>query len=522
MRPLYVILIALFYAIPLVIVPVTNAQDAPLEAFVLESCPSEVPPAVQVAAGPLALVLLEPLLKPLISSALDEVGAYLASAAAVKSASMSALIEDDFYKLSGEGDLSIIGPRCLVLVSPGSGKPMPSWFAKARERARIQLNSFSTSPRFYFEAKIAADQTPGVSRLTVTPNFLHVGEFLSDGWLYSKVRKYSVVATFRSRLNGEVFGTFKFELDDLSRSTWATTQTISETEKDSSIVPQLSQKLSPSQVPLYPVAGAVSAAVLKQQQVAAPYLEAATLLKKSKNTVPPVRRLADWEIRPNVDPTAATETKKYQAALEDLCRAIDAINRDVKGSKSAISDVRCPVSHIGYMNLTEEARKALDNKLAQDWADEFWEFHKADRPETCAQPGAIATRTCKPPSANPSKVGPYLIEFAVVETREPTEFAKILAATFAANKDKLKTAIEDRTLASRREALEQSAEDSAQKAKIAFDLAKLDVEKATAKLQEAANEPRSTQIALQAEVLKAKVAGNAAAKAAGIGTPYAY
>lgn len=504
-------------AISLAFGPDARAQDAPLTAFFQEHCPSEIPPAKQAAAFPLGALILEPLLRPLISGALDEASAYLASAAAVKSAHMSALLDDYFYKLNDNGELLPAEDRCLVLISPGSGKPAPPWFMKAKERAPSQLNHFSASPRFYFEAKIVADRTLGTSRLNVTPNFLHVAEFIQDGWSYRNVRKYSVVATFRSRMSGDVFGSFTFNFDNLPRSTWGTTQTISDSEKDDSITPQMLQKAGSAKVPFYPISGAVSDAVVKQQQVAAPYLEADGLLN-NRNVAE--RRLTDWEIRPRIDPQMSTEAQKYQEALEALCNSIQTVNSDGKGGKERLSDARCPVTHIGYRNLAEDARKVLELKLAQDWARAFAESHLGGNPPTCEK--SVNTFECKPPKANPPDLGPYMIEIAVVETREPTEFAKALATTFAANKDKLKTTIEDRTLPSRREAAEQSAQDAVHKAKIAFELAKLDVEKTMAKLQEAASEPRSVQVALQADVLKAKIAANAAAKAAGIEAPYAY
>lgn len=522
MRFFSLLLMAIISSTVLAFGPDTRAEDAPLKAFVVgPTCPSEIPPAEQAAGGALGLVL-EPILGPLISTALDEAGAYLASAAAVKSAQMSTFIERDFYSLDRQGNISTKKAWCLVLISPGtgSGKPIPPWYAKAKQRAANDLNQFSASPRFYFEAKVVADETPGVSRLNITPNFLHVGEFLEDSWSYRNVRKYSVAATFRSKLSGEVFGSFKFDFDDISRSTWGTTQEISDGEKDNSITAQLLQKASTAHVPFYPTHGDVSSAALAQQQIAAPYLEANTLLDKSL-TSPPVRRLANWEIRSKIDPSImSTEAQKYQHALEALCNSVDAINHERKTDKERLSDTRCPITYIGYLNEAEEARKALEQKLAKDWAIEFAKSHLKDLPKTCH--GQDPDWACDPPNAKQPLLGPYMIELAIVETREPTQFAKALATTFAANKDKLKTAIEDRTLPSRRETAQQSAEDAAQKAKVAFELAKLDVEKATAKLLEAAGEPRSVQVELQAEVLKAKVTANTAAKAAGIASPYAF
>jgi len=517
MRSLRSLLVVLVSSVSVAFGPDTRAQDAPLEAFLLETCPTEIPPAKKVASFPVGALILEPLLSQLISGTLDAAGAYLASAATAKSARMSALQQDDFYKLNARGELSTAESACLIVVSPGSSKPVPTWLKVAKTRAD-QLIPLSASPRFYFEAKILADQTPGVSKMNIAPNFLHIGEFLADGWSYRDVRKYSVAATFRSRLSGEVFGSFKFDFNDLPLSTWGTTQTIAAGVIDKSITPQLSLMAGPVQVPFYPVAGAVSAAALAQQQAAAPYLEADALLS---GKVAPVRRLPDWEVRPKVAPNAPAETQNYQAALEALCNSIDAINGKAKEGKGTLSDARCPVTHLGYANQAEDTRKALERKLAHDWAVEFANFHLGETPETCAKSGSKIA--CKPPAPKRAALGPYMIELAVVETREPTEFAKALAATFAANKDKLKTAIEDRALPSRREAAEQSAEDAAQKAKVAFELAKLEVEKAEAKLQEAASEPRSLQISLQAEVLKARVAANAAAKTAGISQPpYAY
>lgn len=124
MRSLASFIVALVSATILVFGSDAHAEDSPLKAFVQSTCPSEIPKAEKVAAFPLVLGL-ELLLKPLISTALDEAGAYLTSAATVKSSHMSALIERDFYTLDAKGNLSTEEAWCLVLVSPGNGKPVP-------------------------------------------------------------------------------------------------------------------------------------------------------------------------------------------------------------------------------------------------------------------------------------------------------------------------------------------------------------------------------------------------------------
>jgi hypothetical protein len=127
---------------------------------------------------------------------------------------------------------------------------------------------------------------------------------------------------------------------------------------------------------------------------------------------------------------------------------------------------------------------------------------------------------CTPPAPKVSTFGPVAWEVTIVETRDPNEFAKTLASVFAANKDKLKTELTNQ-LPSKRQETEGQAEAASATALLTYRLAVLQVETAEAKLQEAATDSRSAQLVLQADVIRAKSAANAAAKAAGQQPPYA-
>lgn len=109
----------------------------------------------------------------------------------------------------------------------------------------------------------------------------------------------------------------------------------------------------------------------------------------------------------------------------------------------------------------------------------------------------------------------------VAETSEASAFLKALASAFAEDKDKLKTALNDRLNPVRREELEAEKTASDRSARQKYQLALLKVSQIDASLQEASGGTLSSRKLIEIQLVQAKIDANAAARAAGVPAPFA-
>jgi len=479
-----------------------------VDVFLESSCPSVAPP-LKAQAGPLAAVG-ELVISTVIGSAVDAAGAYLTSAATTKSVALRGVTSDLFYELGQTGALQLKRPSgCVVMVARGD-EPLRPWFDRARTRS-TPLRAYDRLPKFYFEAAFERPAEAAQS-LVIRPVLLHVGSFQEDsGWSYKGTRKYSIALTLRNLEDGKPFGSVSFSFDDLTPGTLGTSTVIHRrpdgtTLDDSTIQAKLNAAAVEQRVDWFPAGAAIDGASKAQALVAAPYLKAAKIANGTQSDPP--TPLPEWAVKTGT--TSGDAEKAFVSRLQAFC---DSLAK--KPASDQAKDARCPVSHLQATNDLEEARAALQAKLDKEWAAKFIARH----PSECVK-DAGSQQVCLPASPSPSQLGAYAWEAAVVETREPTAFATALASAFAAKKESLKSGLEDELLPSKREQARQSAEAAQRDALNQFRLAMLDVDKAQAKLDEAAMQPRSAQIALQAELLKAKIAANAAARAAKQAEPF--
>jgi hypothetical protein len=487
-----------------------DAAESPrsVDVFLESSCPS-VAPQLKAHASPL-VAIGELVISSVIGSAVDAAGAYLTGAATTKSVALRGVTSDLFYELSQTGALRLKRPSgCLVMVARGD-EPLRPWFDRARTRS-APLRAYDRLPKFYFEAAFERPAEAAQS-LVIRPMLLHIGSFQeSSGWSYKDTRKYSVALTLRNLEDGKPFGSVSFAFDDLTPRTLGTSTVIhirpdGTTLDDSTIQANLNAAALEQRVDWFPVGAAIDGASKAQALVAAPYLKAAKLANGVQSDPP--TPLAEWAVRTEV--ALGDAEKAFVSRLQSFC---DSLAK--KPASDQVKDTRCPVSHLQATNDLEEARSSLQAKMDKEWAGKFIARHPAE----CVK-NAGNQQVCLPASPQPSQLGAYAWEATVVETRDPTSFATALASAFAAKKESLKSGLEDELLPSKREQARQSAEAAQRDALNQFRLAMLDVDKAQAKLDEATTQPRSAQVALQAELLKAKIAANSAARAAKQAEPF--
>jgi hypothetical protein len=478
------------------------------DVFLEPACPSAAPPLTAHAA-PLATIG-ELLLTTVIGTAVDAAGAYLSSAATSKSVALVGSTYDQFYEIGPTGGLSLVRSRgCLVIVARGSEQIRP-WFARARERAPA-LRAYDRLPQLYFEA--AFERAPDAARaLVIRPQFFHIAAFQeSSGWSYKDTRKYSIALTLRNREDAKPFGAVTFSFDEISPGTIARSRVIQiradGTEiEDGTIQPSLNSIALEQRVDWLPVNSSLEAASKTQALAAAPYLKAARIANGVEPDPP--TPVVEWIVR-----SGQAGGTLESAFIERLKKYCDSLSKN--STSDQLKDARCPVTHLQAANDLEEASAALQTKLDREWSAAFMKRHPAECKLNAA--GKVA---CLPQPPVPSTFGEYAWEAAVVETRDPTAFATALASAFASKKDKIKSDLEEELLPSKREQARLAAETAKREATNAFNLAMLKVDEAKAKLDEAAAQPRSAQVALQAELLSMKIAANAAARTAKVAEPF--
>lgn len=483
-------------------------QPEALQVWIEPTCPSVAPPLRPQSV--LGALVIEGLLSAAINTAVDAAGSYFTAAAQTRSTALKGSVDDVFYTLDAQGQLAPEhdAQGCVVLMVQGP-QPSQPWFDAARERSE-NLRRVDRLPRFYFEASF--DPAPGnTHEFIVRTRMLHVSNFLEDGWNYGNDRAYSVAFTLRSLEDYKAFGQLSFSFAAVRPGTWAESDVIRNQplQRDSSIKPLPPDWVSAQRVPFHPVSAAIESAVNAQKLAAAPFQKAVRLL----NATPPEPALQEPEWLVRVGPAANPAIARFTATLHALCESIDKL----KEKKIELPrDARCPVSHLQAANELEDARAALRAQMELEWAKAFFARYQGKACKKDKDDKVV----CAPPLRGQPQQGQYAWEAAVVETREPNALAKAVASAFSANKDKLKTALENEVIPSRRVAEAAKDEAAGRDALVAYRLAILKVDEEEAKLQEAVAKPRSEQIVLQAAVLRAKVAANTAARAASLPPPF--
>jgi len=508
--------LAWFSALTLTLLSAGSAQAAEqhtLQVWIEPICPSVAPP--QETQSALGALIIEGLLGTAINTAFDAAGNYFTAAAQTRSTALKDSVESTFYTLDEQGQLALAdnAQGCVVLMVQGTEPRLP-WFNKARERSKT-LNLVDKLPHFYFEASFEPATSPA-RELLVRNRMLHVSSFLDSGWNYRDERAYSVALTLRSLEDYKAFGQLSFNFAGVRPGTWAESNVIHnppdrEPQRDVAIKSPPSDWTSVQRVPFLPTSGSIELAVNAQKLTAAPFQKAVRLLKATP--LEPALQEPEWVVRTGMATVPPSPASRFAASLQALCDSLDKL----KEKKVDLPrDARCPVSHLQVTNDLEDARAALRTQMELDWANSFFAFYNGKGCNTDKN----GKPECKPPLRGQPKQGPYAWEVTVVETREPTALATALASAFSANKEKLKTAVQNEVIPSSRAAEAEKEQTAARDAVTAYRLAMLKVEEEESKLEEAAIKPRSEQLVLQANVLRAKVAANTAARTAGQPHPF--
>jgi len=493
----------------------SHAVDSPLALTVVieDACPSVVPPMDSQSA--LGVMALEGLASSLIGTVVDVAGAYFAGAATTKSVGFRGSANDTFYSMEPTGDLSLArgGSGCVVLFVPGNEASRP-WFDAARQRSKSPaLTRLVSLPQFYFEAAFERSASTAQT-LKVRSQFLHITKFQETGWSYRDDRNYSVAITLRSREDGQPFGSLSFDYSAVRPGTRGDSQEIRKnavgpSEVDPTIEASMNSVASSQRVAFFPITPDIEVAASAQKIVAAPYVKAARL--KNNTSPEPVLLEPEWTVR-SIRENTSVKKKNFMDKLGAYCDSLDGL---IENGGNLPKDSRCPIAHLQSLNDLEYAKAELRAELESEWATGFVKVHA----EECKK-NAQGKIKCDPPEPRQKEFGAFAWEATVVETREPTAFATAVASAFASNKDKFKNQLQNELLPSKKEEGRQAAENAKRDALVTFRLAMLKVDEAEAKVVEAAGEPRSAQLVLQAEVLRAKVAANSAARAAGQPVPF--
>lgn len=108
----------------------------------------------------------------------------------------------------------------------------------------------------------------------------------------------------------------------------------------------------------------------------------------------------------------------------------------------------------------------------------------------------------------------------MVETSEASAFLKSLASAFNEDKDKVKTALNDKLNPVRRHELDAQAVATDRDTRQKYQLALLKVAQLDAALQEASGGTASSRKLMEIQLAQAKIDANAAARSAGVSAPF--
>jgi hypothetical protein len=275
-----------------------------------------------------------------------------------------------------------------------------------------------------------------------------------------------------------------------------------------------------ARLPKLPESDATKEAAADRKTTIASYVEANGILKRDA-LVPLIR-----------SPIEGNEA--YLEKVGKLCDQIAKANKSIpngkgdkaEGSQQRFSDPRCPLAlwdaKLAADKASTEAHVASD--LA--WAQAFYNRRCAEkRYEQQKRDDTVPIkeyRYCKLPDYQNGrpKVGSFFAGATVVETSEASAFLKSLASAFNEDKDKVKTALNDKFNPVRRDELNAEGVAADRDARQKYQLALLKVSQLDAALQEASGGTASSRKLIEIQLAQAKIDANAAARAAGVSAPF--
>ncbi|KRB95794.1 hypothetical protein ASE11_18535 [Hydrogenophaga sp. Root209] len=489
----------------------TAVSAQSLRVHIVEKCPvtgpakpPETPTDMAVAAG---LILQQ-----VISKGVDIAASALTAAAKDKVTTLSgesAVV--DYYVVGGKVMLgSNPKMQCIVLLMTGTGSPSnPEWMKKLAFKDNPM--GISTVPNFYMEVELEHLSNNG---LKATPQFIYIGKSLAEGhsWFRKQDKDYVVAVSLNAEESGTSFGAMTFAFKNIDTGT-----AYARVPPDGLQIalPSRPDWPIPARLPKLPETDLTKEAVAARKTSIASYVEANSILKKQATADPLVKKPIE------------THTK-YTDAVRTLCEEVKAANKSssdpksVKADAGKFSDPRCPIPL--WTAKLDADKAAVDAQKASDlvWATAFFQKNCSKGALKNEAKGDVREyESCKLPGDNAgTTVGGFYAAATVVETSEASAFLKSVASAFSEDKDKLKTALNDRFNPMRRDELSAEAVASDRDARQKYQLALLKVSQIDAALQEASGGTLSSRKLIEMQLVQAKIDANAAARTAGASAPF--
>lgn len=484
-----------------------------LQVELRSTCPVTTPPAP--AGGQKMAVLAGLLIQQVISKGVDIAGSALAAAAKDKVTTLSGeSASENYYAVDEKGNLvADTSVGCVVLFTAGSGGGRPEWLSKVT----AEMAQVKAAPDFYME--IGLEHIEANDGIKATPQFLYVGKSLAPGnsWFRKQEKDYVVAVSLSSEETGASFGAMSFSFKNIDTGKGYVRV---QPDRLATQLERIPDWPISARLPKLPESDATKEAAADRKTAIASYVEANGILKR--NALTPLVK----------EPIEANGS--YQEKVKKLCEQIVEANKSnptakgkkAEGAQQRFSDPRCPQA---LWNAKLAANKAsTEAQVAYDlaWAQAFFNSKCANnRFEEQKQDDSVpikAYKYCKLPDYKNGrpKVGSFFAGATVVETSEASAFLKSLASAFNEDKDKVKTALNDKFNPVRREELSAQAVAADRDARQKYQLALLKVSQVDAALQEASGGTASSRKLIEIQLAQAKIDANAAARAAGVSAPF--
>jgi hypothetical protein len=491
------------------------ASAQSLQVELRSKCPVTAPAGA--GGGQKMAVLAGLLIQQVISKGVDIAGSALAAAAKDKVTTLSGeSASATYYTVDEKANLvTDTSVGCVVLFTAGSGGASnPEWMSKVT----ADMTQLKSVPDFYMEIEL--EHIAANDGIKATPQMLYVGKSLApgNGWFRKQGKDYVVAVSLSSEETGASFGAMSFSFKNIDTGkAYVRVQPNGLTNQ----LERIADWPISARLPKLPESDATKEAASDRKTAIASYVEANGILKRAALT-PLVK-------------TPIESNTAYHDMVRKLCDQIAEANKAIpagrseklEGTQQRFSDPRCPlalwVAKLAADKASTEAQVA--SELA--WAQAFYTRKCAqndgfDEQQKDDSVPIKAYRYCKLPAYKNGqpKVGSYYAGATVVETSEASAFLKSLSAAFNEDKDKVKTALNDKFNPARRDELAAEGVAADRDARQKYQLALLKVSQLDSALQEASGGTASTRKLIGIQLAQAKIDANAAARVAGVSTPF--
>ena len=424
----------------------------------------------------------------LINGAIDAAAASLKAAGESKSLVSVGSVDDHFYSVTQDADLTVkSNVGCLVVVrghfKSAGGTPGATW------ASNIGLDGLIDT---IFRMELKVVPLRGAKYFQLKPVYLVVDKFEESSWFSSSVRDYSVAVNLSAPGESSPFAstTISFKSvglkDPIEEGDWRLVGT------------QSLPLAFPAEM------DDVNKAKEKREKEITPYLLAySVLVPDPSGTKFPDRPSLYADI--DVDRTVRL-----------YCNEVRSMNAKLP-EKFATDDERCAFKvEAARQNFERELKKSERNASSQKWA------------------GLFCTPNPKTEHCDEFKLdkklegrgfGFFNTSVTITEVREGSKFAAYLGTALKASEDELSAAIQNKVISSKVKANKLAEEESQRIGQQNAVFSDLDVEQAEAELSDVLqneNSSLSDAVAARVKLVKAKIASNNSRRSAGLPLLYSY